>query len=89
MESVREYEGVVALRIFTTHDTNPQPVLFLSFLFDAYPGMHENLNRKPCETTASEQRASYCSLANLTSEGNKDRDRPRLEVRTEITRNDT
>ncbi|XP_026301377.1 uncharacterized protein LOC409665 isoform X5 [Apis mellifera] len=24
-------------------------------------------------------RASYCSLANLTSEGNKDRDRPRLE----------
>lgn len=87
MESVREY--VVALRIFTTHDTNPQPVLFLSFLFDAYPGMHENLNRKPCETTASGQRASYCSLANLTSEGNKDRDRPRLEVRTEITRNDT
>ncbi|XP_061941759.1 uncharacterized protein LOC107996281 isoform X5 [Apis cerana] len=65
--------------VFTGVSVKALPVLFLSFLFDAYPGMHENLNRKPRETTASGQRASYCSLANLTSEGNKDRDRPRLE----------
>ncbi|XP_061941781.1 uncharacterized protein LOC107996281 isoform X25 [Apis cerana] len=34
---------------------------------------------KTNHTMDTEERASYCSLANLTSEGNKDRDRPRLE----------